>query len=260
MEQAPSNSGIQSPGAGGNPALSKEAKTRSQRGKNFGPQLEPSAPDIAHPIKRRAYERQMGSIYGWFVETLERTENMDGEAAHAARGELQALLHKCISNLLRIALKSTRGDARRWAGELLASMRVSIEKHDRKLKANAAYAEMKKKLSGKSVTSALFPTYVCGIAQQELKTAERYRNRLLLHKPCAPALAAVKREIPKAYWRTMKLPEFSVKHEPTWWKFLKPLIWKKIDLSKMPPLKLREYDTLKVSMRKGGKPGSTRQR
>jgi hypothetical protein len=29
------------------------------------------------------------------------------------------------------------------------------------------------------------------------------------------------------------------------------MIQKKIDLSKLPPLKLREYDTVQVSMRKG---------
>jgi hypothetical protein len=38
------------------------------------------------------------------------------------------------------------------------------------------------------------------------------------------------------------LPEFNMESVPEWEKFLLPLVAKKIDLKKLPPLKLREYD------------------
>jgi hypothetical protein len=113
---------------------------------------------------------------------------------------------------------------------------------------------MEKKLSGKGLTSALFPTYVCGIVQRELKKALRYWQKLVLRKAtCGKAWKQVakKQKIPEAYWLVVKLPQFSVKSEPDWWDFLWPLIQKKIDLSKLPPLKLRKYDTVQVSMREG---------
>src|SRR5262249_24376345 len=115
MEQPKSN-GTRSPGArAGVLAQRGDAKNRPRRGKNFGPKLVPGGPDIAHPVKTGAYEHQVGSIYEWLIETLERTESMDVKAAHAARGELQTLILNLVKQLLRIALKSTRGDARRWA-------------------------------------------------------------------------------------------------------------------------------------------------
>ena len=117
---------------------------------------------------------------------------------------------------------------------------------------------MKKKLSGKGLTSALSPTYVCGIVQQEFKKAERYRERLkVLKAGCGegrkpewlsipgkpPRLlshgskgwqeVARGQRIPQVYWSSVKLPDFSVKSEPKWWKFLWPLISKKINVRKL---------------------------
>jgi hypothetical protein len=216
--------------------------------------LRPGAPDIAHPEDGERYERQAEFVTAWFFEMLERLESTDEKSAHAARCELQTLFLNGLGQALRVALDEKESTANKWARELLAIIWSGIGKYDKKLKAYAAYAEMKKKLSGKGLTSALFPTYVCGIAGQELKTAEQCRRSLsLLREGCGNgwAMEARWQGILEEYWPTVELPEFSVKEEPTWWEFLKPLIQKKIDLSKMPPLKLREYDRVKVFMRNG---------
>jgi hypothetical protein len=216
--------------------------------------LRPGAPDIAHPDDRERYERQAEFVTAWFLEMLERLESTDEKSAHAARCELQDFFLNGLGQALRVGLDKKESAANKWAGELLAITGSGIGKYDKKLKANAAYAEMKKKLSGKGLTSTLFPTYVCGIVGQELDTAEKCRRSLLLLRDgCANAWAMEARwqGILEEYWPTVELPEFSVKNEPTWWEFLQPLIEKKIDVSKMPPLKLREYDTMKVSMRNG---------
>jgi hypothetical protein len=40
----------------------------------------------------------------------------------------------------------------------------------------------------------------------------------------------------------MKLPEFSKATAPQWWEFLQPFLEAKTDVSKMRPLKVREYE------------------
>src|SRR5215469_4246245 len=142
---------------------------------------------------------------------------------------------------MRLAKKRKDNATKRSAGELMAIIGVSIEKQKKKLrKANAAYAEMEKRLSGKGLTSALFPTYVCGIVQRELKKALRFWKKLILLKATFGKGSAervvilpdgkgghvrrvveqarkgwkqVAREqkIPEAYWPFLKLPEFSEK-------------------------------------------------
>jgi hypothetical protein len=241
-------------GGGGTPGPHTNAKTQPGCGQIFVEKLVPGAPEIAHPDDVEKYERQTAFVTAWFLEMLERVESTEEESAHAARCELQTLFLNGLGQSLRVALDKKESAANKWAGELLAIIGVSIGKHDKKLKTNAAYVEMEKKLSGKGLTSALFPTYLCSIAQQELDTAEDYqRSLLLLREGCGNgwAMEARWQGILEEYWPTVELPEFSVKNEPTWWEFLWLLIQKKIDLSKMPQLKLREYDTVKVSMRNG---------
>src|SRR5262245_9083918 len=216
----------------------------------------PGAPEIARPDDGERYERQMALVIAWFLEMWERMSLSDdepGQPRHEARVELQTLLLNTIGQVLRVGVSEKDGLAKKWAGELLAIIGVSISKHDQhdeKLKANSAYAEMKKKLSGKGLTSALFPTYVCGIAQQELKTAEECCRRLLLLRERYGdgwALEARWEGILEEYWPAMQLPDFSQESEPRWWKFLWPFIEKRIDVSKLPLLGRRQYDEQRVS-------------
>jgi hypothetical protein len=251
----------------------REVKKRLKRDKEEAKHRPvPGAPDIAHPGEKEKWERQTAFVTAWFLEMLERVESDDEKAGHAARCELQELLLNTIGQVLRVAQKSKAGVAKEWAGELLAIIGVSIGRQDRynkKLKANTAYAEMKKKLSGKGLTSALFPKgKVCAIVQRELKKAERYRERLrrlsaIRNRKITEGErrqlgllkdrreAARQEKIPEAYWPLRNFPEFSVKSEPKWWEFLSPLIRKKIDLLKLKPLKRRAYDELRVFLRNG---------
>lgn len=226
---------------------------------------EPGAPDIAHPGEKGKYERQLAFIASWFSEMWERMELDDEKLAqrgHEARCELQTLLLNTIGQVLRTALKSS-GRPKKWAGEFLAIIGVSTGKQDKKLRrVNTAYVEMKKKLSGKGLTSALSPTYVCGIVQQEFKKAGRYRERLLrlkagdgadwkrvvkhhgIQKEHLPDFLkgavdedwkdmARRQKIPEAYWPSMKLPDFGNAVLTSWWEFIWPLIQKKIDVAKL---------------------------
>jgi hypothetical protein len=210
------------------------------------------------------YEKQLALVYDWFFKMLEWIESGDEKVALEARGELQTLFLPLLGQSMRLAKRKKKDNAtERWAGELLAIIGVSIEKQAKKLrKANAAYAEMEKKLSGKGLTYALFPTYVCGIVQRELRKALQYWKKLLLLKAmCGKGSAervvilpdgkgghvrrvveqalkgwkqvAREQKIPEAYWPFLKLPEFSEKSEPEWWDFLWPLIMKKIDVAKL---------------------------
>ena len=135
---------------------------------------------------------------------------------------------------------------------------------------NAAFRTEKKKI-GKARTDVLFPGLITAVAQRELKMAEGYRRTLLLLKagcvserrqkfltkegqkrlgalrsadqrnPKLPILleartwkqTAQEQGIPEAYWPTVKLPDFSEKSESLWWKFLWPLICKKIETEEL---------------------------
>src|SRR5439155_21934803 len=119
-------------------------------------------------------------VTDWFFEMLDRVGGGDVKAAHAARDELPTLFLKLLSKLLKLALNNKESSAKRWAGELLASTFVSVDKHHEKLwKRNAAYLKEKKKL-GKLRPELLFPKSVGRIVQRELKTAERYQFKLRL--------------------------------------------------------------------------------
>jgi len=244
--------------------------------KKAAPDLEPGAPDIAPPDEEDQYERQLAFIYAWFLETLERVESDDKKAAPAARSELQTLFLNLLGQLLRVALKSKGSAAKKWAGEFLGNVYQSIDKYDEKLsKANAAYRAEKAKIGSKSVTAALFSrSRITKVVLRELKTAERYQKRLLLLNAIRQPKdsrgrkipeaerqrlgllkdwkeAARKESIPEAYWPLVKLPGFSLKSWREWDDFLWPFITAKIDIKKMPPLKVREYDKQRWRWRKG---------
>jgi hypothetical protein len=212
-------------------------------------------PEIAHPNDSERYERQMAFVIGWFLEMWERmslTDDKPGQPGHEARCELQTLLLNTIDQVSRVARSKKNSSVKLWAVELLAIIGVGARKHHKKLKTNAAYAEMEKKLSGKSVTAALLPKgRVQWIVQRELEKAQDYRKQLLLlsvidNRKIPEAerrrfgllkdwreAAAKHNKIPEEYWPLRKFPDFSEKSEPQWWGFLWPRIQKKIDVVKL---------------------------
>jgi hypothetical protein len=227
--------------------------------------LKKGAPEIAHPSNREAYEYQLSLITAWFFEMWERIGSDDEKAAHEARVELQTLFLNFLGQLLRLAYAKKGSATNKWAGATLASVGVSIGKHDLKLvKANAAYREEKEKLAGKkkrgekqpgkkSLASVFFPKWIGQIVQRELKETERYQKHLLLLKTAYGKKwkkAAKRESIPEAYYATVHLPElrkkkfqdntkaqvYLEKTKKRWWKFLWPLISKKIK-AKLPKVK-----------------------
>jgi len=166
----------------------------------------------------------------------EKVTSGNAAVAREARAELQPLI-LYHGQLLRFASQKKNSETKRWAGVMLASINVSIWKQDQKLsKINPAYRQEKAKLAGKSLTAALFPKLIGKVVQRELMKARRYRDRLMLLKGACGKLwklVAKKQKIPEAYWPVANLPEFSVKSESLWWKFLWPMIRKKISVAKL---------------------------
>ena len=196
-------------------------------------------PQIAHPTNTAEYQRQYCFVYDWFFTMLERLKGDDAEAAHSAIEALEGPFLGFTSILLGLAKAGKDKTVKQWAGRVLASIGCSIQKHDQKLSnANKAYRLEQKKM-GKLRVDVVFPKPIGTIVQRELKKAERLRNLLLMIQETNGRYAreVMKgQHIPESYWPTMNLREFSVKSEPQWWKFLWPLIRKKIDVSKMPKL------------------------
>jgi hypothetical protein len=219
----------------------------------------------------------------WLLKMFERAGGKKTHAARVACNNLNDIVLNSISYALGFALRGKNSIAKRWAGELLASIFVSIQKHDEKLcKTNAAYLKEKKKLGKKLRTNVVLPkSPVVKVVQRELKKAKRYRERLLIFRRMLPRDVAFiiedkkaieerkrtekpgalvrlsrdvlrtgevnksvpvaeywkevarRRRIPEEYFVTVELPDFSVKSEPQWWKFLWPLIRKKINVAKL---------------------------
>jgi hypothetical protein len=223
--------------------------------------LVPGAPDIAHPSDEEKYERQLCFVYAWFFEMLEMIESDDLEAAREARAELQTLLLNTLPQLRRLALKKKDEETKRWAGMILGNIYASIGKYDPKFcKTNAGYRDAKA-MVGKLRRDVLDPrSRISRIVQRELKKAETHHKLLYTFREAYDEEweAAVRRhnrkskqKIPKAYWPLALWPKFSMESEPQWWEVLRPLIQEKINALKWPPLKMRQYDALKVSMRNG---------
>jgi hypothetical protein len=273
-------------GAGGSLDQQRSARKNRQPGRkissrNPASDLERGAPDIARPDEKEKYERQLAFIYAWWFEMLERIEGGDEEAATEARAELQTLFLNLGGQVLRVAQSKKRGGAKKWAGKLLADIYKSIEKHEKKLtKRNRDYVKESAKIGSKSLTSALFPrTLIAKIVKREWTKAKGYWKRLQLlsaiknrkipeaERQMLGLLkdwkeAAKKERIPKPFWPLLKFPTLSKKcagrRGRLWKKILWPIIREKINLSKMPPFKVREYDRERFSLnpraRKWGEP------
>src|SRR5919108_130706 len=61
---------------------------------------------------------------------------------------------------------------------------------------------------------------------------------------------ARKNGIPDEYFPLVEFPRFSIRSEPKWWKFLWPLIQKRIDVSKLQPLAQHDASGRGVTKRK----------
>jgi hypothetical protein len=187
-----------------------------------------------------------------------------------ARAELKEFFLNLGGQLLRVALSKKNSVAKRWAGPVLADIFISIGKHVGKVRIkkpdgklweqNAAFRKEMKKI-GKVRMDMLFPTLVRAIAKRELKTAVRHcRTLLLLKAGCVSEReqkrrgklakehgfeladrergttwkqAAERQKIPQLYWPLVKFPEFSPRLFGRWFKFLWPLISKKIDTAQL---------------------------
>jgi hypothetical protein len=224
------------------------------------------APDIAHPDDDEKWELQTEFFTAFLFEMWERVEARDKKAAREARAELQTFLLNSLGQSLRLVPGEKDSIPSEWACKLLADVFVSIGKHVGKVRIKKPYGKLmeikafrdEKKRIGKVRTDLLFPGMVRAITQRELKKAGRFRKHLLLLSAIdnrnIPETerqrlgllkdweeAAKKKGIPEAYWPTVKLPEFSVKYEPQWWKFLWPLIQKNSDKQELLKLAFRKF-------------------
>jgi hypothetical protein len=165
-----------------------------------------------------------------------------------------------LRQLIEWALEKGQGELHELAGQALAHIGGRVQNRHKKLCAvNAAYlSEIKKIGREKQLGVVLFPeSEISRLVQRELFTALEMRRLLLVIRAIRrdveqrgweskELLAALDEEkarlVPREYLAVEKLPPFSSKSEPRWWKFLWPRIWKKIDVSKMLPLKKREYE------------------
>jgi hypothetical protein len=150
--------------------------------------------------------------------------------ARSARAELEELLLKgVVPALLRLALVEKGSAAKHWAGMILASIGISIEKYDKKLcEINAGYREEKNKIRReKQLAHVLFPKPVMETVQRELQKAEDHRRTLRrLKEVCGRTWRKSCQGISEVYFPFMKLAEFSLESEGLWWKCLWPLIKK----------------------------------
>ncbi len=177
------------------------------------------------------YEKQLAFVYAWFFEMWQVLECDDGEAAKEARVELQSLFGTHERQLLRLALSKQENKTKQWAGQMLANSFSSVLKHDKKLsETNNAYLAEKKKFSReKQLVQVLFPKPISEVVQRELKTAERYRRKLMLLKTAFRKRwkkAARRQNIPEEYFVTVEWREFSQKSKAQWRELLWLLIKK----------------------------------
>jgi hypothetical protein len=224
-------------------------------------------PAVADSADEAAYEWQRSFVYGWFNEKLERLKGDDVNAARSARAALEPLFLE-FTALLDFAEAGRDEATKQWAGRLLANIWKRIEKHDEKLcAANPAYRQERARI-GSLRTDVLSPrSKITRIVQQELATAFKKRRRLLMlreevkkavkehsgrewRKEWRKVIAQLGDALPEEYLPTLKLPEFSGKSEPRWWKFLWPRIRKKIDQLKLNPLAQHDLKSGGVKARK----------
>jgi hypothetical protein len=219
-------------------------------------------PAVAEIADEAAYEWQRSFVYGWFNEMLEKLKGDCVNAAGNARAALEPLYLE-FTALLEFAEAGRDEATKQWAGALLANIFKRIEKHDKKLCAvNAAYRVEKAKVA-RLRTDVLFPGRITLLVQQELFTALEKRRRLLMkrevvkkqsgrkwRKKSRKVIEEAADALPEEYLPTLKLPQFSVKSEPRWWKFLWPLLTKKIDRLKGKALAQRDTKSGGIKARK----------
>jgi hypothetical protein len=220
-------------------------------------------PAVADSTDEAAYEWQRSFVYGWFNEKLERLKGDDVNAARSARAALEPLFLEFIA-LLDFAEAGRDEVTKQWAGRLLANIWKRIEKHDEKLcAANPAYRQERERI-GSLRTDVLSPrSKITRIVQQELATAFKMRRWLLMlrgvvkkqsgrkwRKKWQEVIEALGGALLEEYLPAVRLPPFSVKSEPRWWKFLWPLIKKKIDRLKLSPLAQHDPKSGGVKARK----------
>jgi hypothetical protein len=154
------------------PQISRTKKTMAKKQKLSGdvpPRVIPSAPPGSDPP------------LAWLLMTIERAGVGNSKAARVARSDLDAFLGSAVSYLLGFALREEDSIAKQWAGQFLAGLEVSLEKHHEKLNAHPAYRGTRAKLRKKLRRDMLFPKSPIGQAvQRELNKAERQREALLL--------------------------------------------------------------------------------
>src|SRR4030095_14246455 len=202
----------------------------------------------------------------WGTVALSQAILERGDARRIAFYDLLWIVERFLSQLVEWALEQELGELHELAGRALAHIGGSVRSRHNKLCAvNAAYlSEIKKIGREKQLGVILFPeSKISRLVQRELFTALRMRSRLRVIKGiknrfCDRELKKLKgfkaafdeakaRFVAREYFPLTKLPPFSVKSFPQWWEFLWPLIGKKLPVSKMPALKVREYDTGSVS-------------
>jgi hypothetical protein len=152
---------------------------------------------------------------------------LEGKAAGEARDSVGSLMTGNVERLLRLALQVKDTTAKKWAGEVLANLVSRIEVEDGKLrKMNASYREWRRKI-GKKLGTILRPTAtISRVVQCELGVVERIRDLFTVYDFTGMSEQEAKEVISEYYWPVKDLPEFSVRSEPKWWKFLWPSIKK----------------------------------
>jgi hypothetical protein len=115
----------------------------------------------------------------WLLANIGKTKGPGARVGQIARVRFTLLLDDCVVRLLQLGLCEGDGSAKRWAGEVLAHVLVSLRKHHNKLsRVNRAYQEMEKELNGIR-PDVLVPSSPVGLfLQPELRTSVRHYNNL----------------------------------------------------------------------------------
>lgn len=185
------------------------------------------------------------SCSAWLLENIAKTKGARAKVGVIARDQFAILIDDFIRALLEHALPPREKDmlTKEWAGRILAKFHVTLEAHQWKLKKeNAAYRERKAKW-GKTRADVLVPkSEISQIVQEELRRAESYQFRLGFYREMSPSewqVLAQKKGIPKVYWSTVDLGQFSTASSDEWWNWLWAYILKdkKVLLSDRDPSK-----------------------
>jgi hypothetical protein len=172
-------------------------------------------------------------LTGHLFETIDRLCNLafqkkDTVAAWRAAQTLSALVCRCINPLIGIASVKQDTIGKRWAGESLARVYVAVEKHKKTLsRINSAYRETKAKIGKPRRDIVVAPRPIGQIVQEELAIGEHYRDELLFYRRVLGKnwKSLIRTRIPREYWATLKLPDFSVRSEGDWFR---EWIWPRI--------------------------------